>query len=154
MPNRKEDIHPHKTKNSKDFKSTSNLSTSQNSQKGHCPSAAESTQPPSKICTPQATKNQQHLNKKNNETICSKTQIIIKYDAGYPNQIYIRGKGADLSWERGQPLRNIKPDEWIWETDTSGIDCEFKVLINDQIYEIGENHFLNAGSALCYTPNF
>jgi hypothetical protein len=88
------------------------------------------------------------------KTSAQKTKITIKYDAGYPNQLYIRGKGANLSWEKGQPLRNVKADEWVWETDAPFSSCEFKVLMNDKIYEKGENHPLTSGATVIYTPQF
>jgi|LakMenE01Jun11ns_1017448.scaffolds.fasta_scaffold9468971_2 hypothetical protein len=84
----------------------------------------------------------------------STTRIIVKYDAGFGNALYIRGKGANLNWNRGIMLRNVKPDEWHWETDLPFNECEFKVLINDQCYEIGDNHPLTAGSSIQYTPKF
>lgn len=82
------------------------------------------------------------------------TRLIIKYDAGFPNQLFIRGKGGNLSWDKGLPLKNIKSDEWLWETDVNFAQCEFKVLINDRIYENGENHLLKGGSAISYVPKF
>lgn len=83
-----------------------------------------------------------------------KTRVTIKYDVGFKNQIYIRGKGANLSWEKGQPLKNVKADEWVWETDVPFSNCEFKVLINDRNYETGNNHFIAQGSSILYTPYF
>lgn len=83
-----------------------------------------------------------------------KTRITIKYDAGYPNDLYIRGKGANLSWEKGQKLKNSNHDEWIWETDLPFTTCEFKILINDCHYEAGDNHHLASGTSILYTPNF
>ena len=81
-----------------------------------------------------------------------KTKIIIRYDVGFNNQFTIRGKGANLTWEKGQPLKNVKADEWIYETDAHFSQIEFKVLLNDQIYEKGENHLLNFGSHVVYSP--
>ncbi len=83
-----------------------------------------------------------------------KTKITIKYDTGFSNHFTIRGKGANLNWEKGQPLKNVKQDEWVWETDAPFTHCEFKVLINDRVYENGENHQINAGDSLLYTPHF
>lgn len=83
-----------------------------------------------------------------------KTRITVKYDAGYSNHLYIRGQGANLSWDKGQPLTNVKADEWIWETDAHFNQCEFKILINDKTYETGDNHLLNAGASLLYKPQF
>jgi hypothetical protein len=82
------------------------------------------------------------------------TRIIIKYDVGFPNILYIRGKGSNLSWERGTPLKNIKPDEWLWECDSSFALLEFKILINDKEFEIGNNHTLTHGSTIQFTPKF
>ncbi|MEI8364903.1 MAG: hypothetical protein WCF65_00655 [Parachlamydiaceae bacterium] len=82
------------------------------------------------------------------------TQIVIKYDVGFNNHLFLRGKGANLSWEKGIPLKNVKRDEWTWETSTPFSSCEFKVLINDIHYETGENHKLNCGASVHYTPKF
>lgn len=84
----------------------------------------------------------------------STTRVVVKYDVGFGNALYIRGKGANLNWDKGILLRNVKPDEWHWEIDLPFNACEFKVLINDSEYEIGGNHPLTAGSAIQYTPKF
>lgn len=81
-------------------------------------------------------------------------RIVVKYDVGFNNTLSIRGNGAGLSWDRGAPLKNIGPDEWVWETNAPFTDCEFKVLINDQNYECGENHHLSPSSKFQYTPSF
>lgn len=83
-----------------------------------------------------------------------KTRIVVKYDVGFNNLITIRGKGAGLSWDRGLSLKNAKADEWIWETDIPFTVGEFKVLINDDQYEQGENHTLRCGASVQYTPKF
>jgi hypothetical protein len=82
------------------------------------------------------------------------TRVIIKYDVGFNNSLYIRGKGGGLSWDHGIPLRNISPNEWIWESTLPCDDCEFKVLINDKHYETGENHRIYNGGIVQYTPCF
>jgi asparagine synthetase A len=84
----------------------------------------------------------------------TKTRVLIKYDVGFENALYIRGQGADLSWEKGKKLHNVAPDEWLWESSLPFKECEFKVLINDKQYEQGENHHLSGGSAIQYTPRF
>ncbi|QLH35358.1 MAG: hypothetical protein HWD61_03700 [Parachlamydiaceae bacterium] len=50
--------------------------------------------------------------------------------------------------------KNVKADEWVWETNLSFNKCEFKVLINDRQYELGENHKLQCGTSFEYTPHF
>ncbi len=82
------------------------------------------------------------------------TRITIKYDTGFGNTLFLRGKGANLSWEKGIPLRNVKNDEWIWETDATFPNGEYKVLINDSIYETGQNHALYCGTITQHTPRF
>jgi hypothetical protein len=82
------------------------------------------------------------------------SRILVKYNVGMTNTLYIRGQGAGLTWEKGSPMKNVGPDEWIWETATHFKECEFKVLINDKQYEDGENHHLFNGGAIQYTPHF
>jgi hypothetical protein len=92
--------------------------------------------------------------KKNSNPKKEMTRITIRYNVGYDNQLFIRGQGAGLNWKQGLPLKNIAPDEWAWETNIPFDDCEFKVLINDERFESGENHHIHNGIALQYTPNF
>lgn len=82
------------------------------------------------------------------------TRVLIKYDIGFGNVLFIRGQGGNLSWEKGIPLQNHKNDEWIWETESSFTNCEFKVLINDEVYEVGDNHPLAQGCSIQYSPKF
>lgn len=82
------------------------------------------------------------------------TKIIIKYDAGFGNALYIRGSSRGLSWDKGIPLKNIGKDEWVWETNELFSPGEFKVLLNDQTYETGYNHPIHQGKSIYYTPKF
>jgi hypothetical protein len=82
------------------------------------------------------------------------TRVTIRYNVGYSNHLFIRGNGAGLSWTHGRMLKNIGPDEWVWETNVPFSDCEFKVLINDRHFESGENHHIHEGIVLQYTPKF
>ncbi|MGK5595176.1 MAG: hypothetical protein ACSNEK_07460 [Parachlamydiaceae bacterium] len=82
------------------------------------------------------------------------TQLKIRYNVGYPNNLFIRGQGAGLSWEKGVPLRNISSEEWLWETNEIFPYCHYKILINDQHYEVGDNHELRCGSSTEHRPHF
>lgn len=82
------------------------------------------------------------------------TRVVVKFDVGFGNGLYIRGSGAGLSWEKGILLRNHKADEWVWEPSFPFATCEFKILINDKIFEAGENHPLTFGSSIQYRPKF
>jgi hypothetical protein len=147
----KKDNLKNEVKSSKPAKSTSQLDTTSEKHTSCCQPTKTLAQPPTKAYSPQPTK---PYNAQTDKKTSSKTRVIVKYDAGFPNQLYIRGKGANLSWDKGLPLKNIKPDEWMWETDANFNYCEFKILINDRVYENGDNHHLNAGSTLLYTPHF
>lgn len=90
----------------------------------------------------------------NQKTREDTTRVVVKYDVGFGNSLFIRGKGANLSWDKGIPMQNTQNDEWVWETEAPFLTGEFKVLINDAQYEIGENHILKRGSQVQYSPNF
>lgn len=80
--------------------------------------------------------------------------VIIKFDVGFHNHLTIRGKGANLTWSKGIPLKNKGVDEWVWETDAHFGSLEYKVLVNDHLYEKGDNHTLKQGQTAHYTPTF
>lgn len=82
------------------------------------------------------------------------TKLTIRFDCGFNNQLYIRGSGANLNWNKGIPLKNIKHDEWEWVLDNRYPNCEFKILINDKQYEAGENHHLHRGHPFQHSPRF
>jgi hypothetical protein len=83
-----------------------------------------------------------------------KTRVTIRYDVGFNNELYIRGSSAGLNWNKGKLLDNVESDKWVWETELPFELCEFKVLLNDDQYEIGINHLLSNGSNYEYSPHF
>lgn len=134
----------------KEIKTPSKLETTQKTS-GCC-----STNSP---CTTNSPSTPQHFTSQNAPSPTEikksgKTRVTIKYDVGFNNSLYIRGKGANLNWEKGISLKNVKSDEWIWETDLPFTTAEFKVLVNDKHYEIGSNHILTCGTISQYTPKF
>jgi len=89
------------------------------------------------------------------KTTTQKTSVVkVKYDTGFNNQLYIRGEGAGLSWEKGLAMTNSGSTDWMWETKDKFSNCSFKVLINDETFENGENHNLQYGSNTQVIPNF
>lgn len=85
----------------------------------------------------------------------SKTKIIVQFDAGLPNSLYIRGEGIpDLNWNKGVQIKNTKSNEWEFETDKNFTKGEFKILINDATFEEGENHVIYPGSSMRINPKF
>jgi hypothetical protein len=81
-----------------------------------------------------------------------RTEIIAQVDVGFGNTISIRGMGAGLSWDKGQPMA-WTGDAWHWNTNSKE-NFEFKVLINDQTWMPGENLHAKAGSKVVFKPAF
>jgi len=88
------------------------------------------------------------------KTTAKLTRVVIHCDVGFNNNIFIRGNGPNLCWDKGILLRNTKSNEWVWETDQPFNSCEFKVLLNDTQYEQGNNHTLTCENSIEYTPQF
>ena len=83
------------------------------------------------------------------------TTIVVKCNCGFPNNLFVRGEGVNgLSWNRGAPMKNVKADEWVWETSQQFNRAQFKILLNDKQYEVGENHTMECGVSIRITPKF
>lgn len=82
------------------------------------------------------------------------TQVVVHCDCGFGNNLFIRGEGPGLSWDHGVQLRNVKCDEWIWQTNETFTDCQFKILANDTHYETGDNHHVACGKVITIEPHF
>ena len=82
------------------------------------------------------------------------TRVLVKYNAGWGNQLFIRGTGAGLDWQRGIPMQCVGEDEWLWEHLVSKGDLAFKILINDEIWNTGDDITLNAGDSITVHPSF
>jgi len=82
------------------------------------------------------------------------TLLVVEYDCGFANQLTIRGDGAGLCWNQGIPLKNIDSTHWEWSPKKTFHVLQFKILINDQRYEEGENHTLHQGDTYTLTPQF
>ena len=83
------------------------------------------------------------------------TVVVAKYDVGYGNNLFIRGDSAGLSWEAGVLMKNVENDVWVWTTNEA-IDgaVEFKFLLNDEGWCLGENMSAPAGETTTITPTF
>lgn len=123
-----------------------------NNKKPNNPSSAKKSSSSALLEKPAEKKeiSQQRTSSSNRHT----TQVVIKYDVGFGNTLTIRGQGAGLSWDKGIQLKNVKPNEWVWETNATFAIAEFKVLINDRIYETGPNHPIKCDAKIQYTPRF
>lgn len=82
------------------------------------------------------------------------TRILAKVNVGWGNCLYIRGAGAELSWDKGVVLQCVGEDEWIWEQFVPKGDVTFKLLINDSLWSVGEDYVVSAGDTIICKPEF
>lgn len=75
-------------------------------------------------------------------------------DVGFGNQVFIRGVGAGLSWDKGIPLECRHPSTWIWSSPEIADKVVFKLLLNDTVWSLGEDHVAEAGKPVRVTPLF
>ena len=82
------------------------------------------------------------------------TRVIVKFDAGWGNALFIRGMGAGLDWEKGVPMQCVGEDEWLWEQLVPNGVVAFKVLVNDECWSVGEDFSVAAGDTIICRPAF
>ncbi len=79
--------------------------------------------------------------------------IEAKIDVGFGNNLFARGQGGGLSWERGLPLQNIDSRTWRLLVPTQE-QVQFKLLINDAIWAQGADVVAAPGKKVEVTPDF
>lgn len=79
--------------------------------------------------------------------------IEAKIDVGFGNNLFVRGQGAGLSWDRGVQLENV--DQKTWRLSVPATDkLQFKLLLNDSIWAQGEDVVAAPGKKIEVTPAF
>jgi hypothetical protein len=78
----------------------------------------------------------------------------MRIDLGFGNQLYIRGDGPGLSWERGVPAANSGPDLWTFEIRGADRPFGFKCLVNDEIWSSGDDFTAPPGGSIVVAPTF
>jgi hypothetical protein len=82
------------------------------------------------------------------------TTVIAKIDAGFGNQLYIRGGSSGLTWDVGDLMSNASANEWVWKSTSVSSELEFKVLINDETWSAGPNGVVFPGATVVFEPVF
>ena len=72
------------------------------------------------------------------------TTIKAKIDVGFGNNLFVRGQGAGLSWERGVPLTCVDGQTWQWSGKADD-RLTFKLLLNDSVWAKGEDIIAKQG---------
>ncbi len=67
------------------------------------------------------------------------TIVEAKVDVEFGNSLFIRGQGAELSWDKGLPLSCIDGSTWVWSTTKAKDRLVFKLVLNDQVWAQGED---------------
>ena len=82
-----------------------------------------------------------------------KTTILVSYDAGWGNQLTLRGS-APLSWDSGLLMDPVGPSTWKLELEIEE-PLDFKPLYNDQVWAFGHRDYrVNPGETLTILPHF
>ena len=79
--------------------------------------------------------------------------IDVKLDVGFGNAVFLRGQGAGLTWEHGQPLVCVDSKTWRWTGEVKE-PVTFKLLINDKIWSAGNDLMIAPGQKLEIAPEF
>lgn len=86
-------------------------------------------------------------------TIRLEATIEAKINVGFGNNLFVRGKGAGLSWERGTPLTCVEPGTWRWSAPADEkLTC--KLLLNDHVWAQGEDVTVTPGKRVAVVPAF
>ncbi len=81
------------------------------------------------------------------------TTIEARIDVGFGNNLFVRGQGAGLSWERGTPLENVDSKTWRLIVPTTD-KVQFKLLINDTVWAKGDDIVATPGKKIEVIPAF
>lgn len=82
------------------------------------------------------------------------TTIQARVDVGFGNQLFVRGEGPGLSWDRGLPAQNTGADVWVVELEGAETPVVFKCLINDTLWAQGEDCLAPPGATVTVEPRF
>ena len=86
-------------------------------------------------------------------TSTAKTTIEAKIDVGFGNNLFLRGQGAGLSWDRGIPLTCVDGKTWQWSAKAND-KLTFKLLLNDTVWAKGADMVAVPGQKVEVAPAF
>lgn len=82
------------------------------------------------------------------------TEIFVKCSVPFGHNLFIRGSGNGLSWEKGLPLTQIDEETWVFRSKDPLGEMGYKFLFDDEIWEEGENRCLTQGHEEISSPKF
>ncbi len=84
----------------------------------------------------------------------SVTTITAAIDVGFGNTLFLRGEGPGLSWDKGVSLNCVTDTEWSINISGATKPVVFKFLLNDEVWNVGEDNTLAPGKVGNYEPQF
>ncbi|HEX9784207.1 MAG TPA: hypothetical protein VGA56_15935 [Opitutaceae bacterium] len=87
-------------------------------------------------------------------TSVSKTSVVARLDVGFGNELFIRGEGPGLSWDKGVLMECESSDMWTWTSSAVTRPFAYKVLINDEQWPSGDDFVAEAGVENTISPVF
>jgi hypothetical protein len=84
----------------------------------------------------------------------SQTRITAHFPALEGQQLFIRGTGPGMGWDRGVALRHVGSDIWTFDLEGEFRPFEYKILLKDSIWEQGNNHSTQSGKKEDSEPKF
>lgn len=84
------------------------------------------------------------------------TTIRVHYNAGQGNSVWLRGDIYPFWWDRGREARWTAGNVWVWETEriAAGQSFQFKPLVNDYTWSVGDNFAATGGTTIDVYPIF
>ena len=70
------------------------------------------------------------------------------------NQLFIRGEGPGLSWDKGVLMECVSPDMWTWSSAEVARPFAYKVLLNDEEWAAGDDFVAAVGVENTISPTF
>lgn len=82
-------------------------------------------------------------------------EVEINYSCPFGHNLFIRGSGNGLSWDRGLPLIEKPGDVFVWRPGQPLANgTEYKILFDDEIWEEGTNRQISQGRPEVRAPRF
>lgn len=82
------------------------------------------------------------------------TIISAQIDIGFGNQLFVRGTGPGLTWDRGLAMDCVGTGLWTISVKNAAEPVTFKVLVNDLSWSSGEDFVVAPGQSVTITPSF
>lgn len=68
------------------------------------------------------------------------TRIVAEVDVGWGHWLTIRGDTAPLSWDIGWPAYAVSDAEWMLVLTEIGVPFSYKLLLDDETWQIGDDN--------------